>query len=310
MKRNVLLLVAMLVLLVFGGCGKKEESNKVKVGVAISNFDDQFLISMVDQMKAFAAENYADEMEVTFVDGKDDPAKQLGQIENFITQGMDKIILVPVDSETSNAVSKMVVEAGIDIIYCNRPPQSVFDGVYAVVSPQKEAGVMQMEYLAEKAGYKGNVVVLMGILGHDAQIKRTQGFEEVVAKYPDMKIIKKQTGQWSRALGLQVMENWLSSGDQIDILASNNDEMAIGAISAIEAAGKLDSILVGGVDGTADAVDMIAKGKQDVSIFQDGTGQGVGAIKVAYKLWKGEPVEQVTNVPFKLITPENYKDFM
>ncbi len=310
MKRNVLLLVPMLVLLVFGGCGKKEESNKVKVGVAISNFDDQFLISMVDQMKAFAAENYADEMEVTFVDGKDDPAKQLGQIENFITQGMDKIILVPVDSETSNAVSKMVVEAGIDIIYCNRPPQSVFDGVYAVVSPQKEAGVMQMEYLAEKAGYKGNVVVLMGILGHDAQIKRTQGFEEVVAKYPDMKIIKKQTGQWSRALGLQVMENWLSSGDQIDILASNNDEMAIGAISAIEAAGKLDSILVGGVDGTADAVDMIAKGKQDVSIFQDGTGQGVGAIKVAYKLWKGEPVEQVTNVPFKLITPENYKDFM
>ena len=309
MKKNVLLLVAMLVLFIFGGCGKKEASNKVKVGVAISNFDDQFLISMVDKMKAFAAENYADEMEVTFVDGKDDPAKQLGQIENFVTQGMDKIIIVPVDSETSDTISKMVIDAGIDIIYCNRPPQNVFEGVYAVVSPQKDAGVMQMEYLAEKAGYKGNVVVLMGILGHDAQIKRTEGFEEVIAKYPDMKIIKKQTGQWNRALGLQVMENWLNSGDQIDIVASNNDEMAIGAISAIEAAGKLDDIIVGGVDGTADAVDMIAKGKQDVSIFQDGTGQGVGAIEVAYKLWKGEPVEQVTNVPFQLITPENYKDF-
>ena len=169
---------------------------------------------------------------------------------------------------------------------------------------------MQMEYLAEKAGGKGNVVILMGELGHDAQIKRTEGFKEVIAKYPDMKIIKEQTGKWSRALGLQVMENWLNSGDKIDIVASNNDEMAIGAISAIESAGKLDSIIIGGVDGTADAVDMISKGKLDVSIFQDGQGQGAGAVEVAYKLWKGEPVEQVTNVPFQLITPDNYQDFV
>ncbi len=301
----------MTVLLAFVGCGKKEgASEKVKVGVAISNFDDQFLISMVDKMKSFAAETYGDEMEITFVDAKDDPAKQLGQVENFVTQGMDKIIVVPVDSDSSDTMSKLAVDNGIDIIYCNRPPKSVFDGVYAVVSPQKDAGIMQMEYLAEKAGHKGNVVVLMGELGQDAQIKRTEGFEEVVAKYPDMKIIKEQTGKWSRALGLQVMENWLNSGDKIDIVASNNDEMAIGAISAIESAGKLDSILIGGVDGTADGIDMISKGKLDVSIFQDGQGQGAGAVEVAYKLWKGEPVEQVTQVPFKLITPENYKEFM
>ncbi len=301
----------MTVLLAFVGCGKKEgKADKVKIGVAISNFDDQFLISMVDKMKAFAEENYGDEMEITFVDAKDDPAKQLGQVENFVTQGMDKIIVVPVDSDSSDTMSKLAVDNGIDIIYCNRPPKSVFDGVYAVVSPQKEAGIMQMEYLAEKAGHKGNVVVLMGELGQDAQIKRTEGFEEVVAKYPDMKIIKEQTGKWSRALGMQVMENWLNSGDKIDIVASNNDEMAIGAISAIESAGKLDSIIIGGVDGTADGIDMISKGKLDVSIFQDGQGQGAGAVEVAYKLWKGEPVEQVTQVPFKLITPENYKEFM
>ena len=311
MRKNIWLVFIMTVLLAFVGCGKKEgAAEKLKVGVAISNFDDQFLISMVDKMKAFAEKNYGDEMEISFVDGKDDPAKQLGQIENFVTQGMDKIIVVPVDSETSDTMSKMVVDAGIDIIYCNRPPQSTFDGVYAVVSPQKEAGVMQMEYLAEKAGYKGNVVVLMGILGHDAQIKRTEGFKEVIAKYPDMKIIKEQTGQWNRALGMQVMENWLSSGDKIDIVASNNDEMAIGAISAIEGAGKTGQILVGGVDGTADAIDMVSKGLQTVSIFQDGGGQGEGAVEVAYKLWKGEPVEQVTNVPFQLITKDNYKEFM
>jgi inositol transport system substrate-binding protein len=110
--------------------------------VAISNFDDQFLISMVDKMKSFAVETYGDEMEITFVDGKDDPAKQLGQIENFVTQGMDKIIVVPVDSDSSDTMSKLVTDNGIDIIYCNRTPKSVYDGVYAVVSPQNEAGIM------------------------------------------------------------------------------------------------------------------------------------------------------------------------
>ncbi len=103
-------------------------------------------------------------------------------------------------------------------------------------------------------------------------------------------------------------QNWLNSGDKIDIVASNNDEMAIGAISAREAAGKTGQILVGGVDGTVDAIDMITQGKLAVSVFQD--GQGAGAGEVAYKLWKGEPVEQVTNVPFQFITPDNYKDFI
>ncbi len=179
-------------------------------------------------------------MEITFVDAKDDPAKQLGQIESFVTQGMDKIIVVPVDSDSSDIMSKLAIDNGIDIIYCNRPPKSYQDGVYAVVSEQKLAGLMEMEYLAEKAVGKGNVVILMGELGQDAQIKRTDGFKEIIAKYPDMKVIKEQTGKWSRALGLQVMENWLNSGDKIDIVASNNDEMAIGAISAKKLLEKLD----------------------------------------------------------------------
>jgi len=300
----------MMVLLALMGCKKEGSSEKLRIGVAVAFFDDQFFVSLIDSMKNFAEENYGDEVELTFVDGKNDPARQLDQIENFITQGMDKIIVVPVDSQSSDAMSKLAIEAGTDIIYCNRPPQAFYDGVYLVGSNQKISGVMEMEALAEKAGYKGNVAVLMGELGQEAQVLRTEGFEEVVAKYPDMKIIKKQTAKWSRPLGLDVMENWISSGDKIDIVASNNDEMAIGAISAIESAGKLNDIIVGGVDGTADALNSVATGKLDVTVFQDSPGQASGSVEVAYKLWKGEPVEQITDIPFQLITQKNYKEFM
>lgn len=105
------------------------------------------------------------------------------------------------------------------------------------------------------------------------------------------------------------MENWLSSGDQIDAVASNNDDMALGAIMAIEAAGLLGEILVGGVDATPDAIAQVEAGKLDVTVFQDANGQGGGAMEAAVNLAKGNAVDQYVWIPFQLVTPENYQDF-
>jgi len=132
----------------------------------------------------------------------------------------------------------------------------------------------------------------------------------VFAKYPDIHIIKEDTANWSRADGLALMENWLATGDQIDAVASNNDEMAIGALQAIEAAGKLGEILVGGVDASPDALQEMDKGRLNVTVFQNAKGQGEGGIKVAIALAHGETVEQITWIPFVLVTPENYKEYM
>ena len=139
---------------------------------------------------------------------------------------------------------------------------------------------------------------------------RTAGAKQVFEKFPDIQIIKEDTGNWHRDEGLALMENWLSTGDQIDAVASNNDEMAIGAIQAIEAAGKLGQILVGGVDASPNALDEMDKGRLDVTVFQNPTAQGEGGIKAAIALAKGEQIEQITWIPFELVTPENYKDFM
>jgi inositol transport system substrate-binding protein len=292
-----------------GGCGKKEEDGKIKIGVAVSSFDDQFLINMVDAMKAYTKEVYSEEVQISFVDAKDDAAKQLGQVENFVTQGMDGVIVIAVDTDAVDPMTKLCVSEGVKISYVNRMPASLPEGAFYAGSEEIKAGEMQGEFISEKLNGKGNVGILMGVLGHNAQIKRTDGVKKIVAKHPGMKVVKEQTGKWQRSEAMQVMENWIASGVKIDAVVANNDEMAIGALNAIEANGLLGQILVVGVDATPDALDSISKEKLNASVFQDGAGQAKGGIDAIFKSVKGEAVEQYNWIPFKLVTPENYKDF-
>jgi inositol transport system substrate-binding protein len=169
---------------------------------------------------------------------------------------------------------------------------------------------MQMEWIADKLGGKGNVVIMNGNLSQEAAQMRTAGVKQVAAEFPEITITKEDTGNWSRDQGLALMENWLSTGDQIDAVASNNDEMAIGALSAIEAAGKLGQIIVGGVDASPDALAEMDKGRLNVTVFQNAVGQGEGGIQAAIALARGEEIEQITWIPYELVTPENYKDYM
>ena len=127
-----------------------------------------------------------------------------------------------------------------------------------------------------------------------------------------MKVTKEQSGNWYREEGLSIMENWLQSGEQIDVVCANNDEMALGAIQALKNANKLDSVLVGGVDATKDALAAMEAGELEVTVFQDAVGQGGGGIDAAVKLANGETVETdqgVVDIPYQLVTKENMADF-
>lgn len=284
-------------------------TGKIRIGVSISNFNDTFLTYMKDGMDKYA-KSLGSDVEVTYVDAKEDTATQLAQVENFIAQKMNAIVVVPVNTEATTPITEACMKAKVPLVYVNRLPANLPDKVVFVGSNSIDAGIFQMEYLAKKMGGKGNVVIMMGKLDNEAAIKRTEGVKQVAAKYPDIKIIKEQTANWNRDEGMALMENWLASGDQIDAVASNNDDMALGALRAIEAAGKLGKILVGGVDATPDALAEMAQGKLDVTVFQDAAGQGGGAIKAAVALAKGEKVENRVWIPFQLVTPENYKEFM
>jgi inositol transport system substrate-binding protein len=284
-------------------------SDKVKIGVSISNFNDTFLMYMKDGMDEYA-KSLGGNVEVTYVDAKEDAAAQLAQVENFISQGMNAVVVVPVNTEATTPITDACSKAKMPLVYVNRLPANLPDDVVFVGSNSIDAGIFQMEYIAEKIGGKGNVVIMIGKLDNEAAIKRTEGVEQVAAKFPDIQITKKQTANWSREEGLTLMENWLSAGDPIAAVASNNDDMALGAIQAIEAAGLLGQIFVGGVDATPDALAEMDKGRLDVTVFQDAAGQGGGSIKAAVALANGEKVENRVWIPFLLVTPDNYKDFM
>lgn len=289
--------------------GEAAASEPIQIGVTMK-FDDLWLTTMRDAMKAYA--DTQEGVEVTFVDSKEDVAVQLGQVENFVSQGLDAIVVVAANTDATDPMTQAAEEAGIKLVYVNRYPSNMPEGPnFAYVGSNSiDAGIFQMEWIAEKLGGKGNIVIMNGQLDQEAAQMRTAGVKQVVEKYPDIKIIREDTGNWDRAQGLALMENWLASGDQIDAVASNNDEMAIGALSAIEAAGKLGQIIVGGVDASPDALQEMDKGRLDVTVFQNAKGQGEGAIATAIALARGEDVEPEVWIPFELVTAENYKEYM
>ncbi|MFD2215495.1 sugar ABC transporter substrate-binding protein [Metabacillus endolithicus] len=311
-RKRIVAVITLIMMFILSACGGGEEatsgnsSDKKVIGIALQNFSDEFRTYMIDAMKK-EQKNYPD-IEFIYSDAQNDSAKQMNQIENFIAQKVDAIIFTPVDTVAAVDIVARVNDAGIPIIVANQ----TFDGVDAatayVGSASIEAGLLEMEEVAKLMDGKGNVAIMHGQMGHEAEIKRTEGNKQIIEKNPDMKVVLEDTGEWNREKGLTLMENWLNSGQQIDAVVANNDEMAIGAIMALEAAGKLAEVVVAGVDATPAALEYMKEGKLDVTVFQDAIGQGVSSIQTAVKAANGEEVEDVM-IPFKLVTPENVEEF-
>ncbi len=304
-------LAVFLVLMV--AIGSVAAAPKVKIGVTMALFDDVWLTYVRDAMTKWAAAR--PDITLTIVDAKNDTNRQVGQVENFLAQKMDAIVILPVDTAATGPMTKAVVKAKVPLVYVNRKPDNLPAGVIYCGSNSIDAGIFNMQELGKAMGGKGNIVILMGELSNEAAIGRTDGIKKVIKEqFPNIKVIREQTGNWQRDQGRTIMENWLASGDQIDGVASNNDEMALGALMAIKAAGKLGKIFVGGTDGSADALASMDRGELYNTVFQDPVGQGEGAIEAAYLMVMKQANPKVKNdiiwVPYVPITKANYKEFM
>lgn len=304
------LLIALMVMIAFTAA---TAAPKIKIGVTIAIFDDVWLTYVRDAITKFAGAH--PDIDLTMVDANNDTAKQAGQVENFLAQKMDAIVILPVDTAATGPMTKEVVAAKKPLVYINRKPDNLPKGVVYCGSNSIDAGIFNMTELGKAMGGKGNVVILIGELDNEAAINRTVGIKQVIKeKFPNIKVIKEQTANWKRDEGRTVMENWLASGDEIDGVASNNDEMALGALLAIKAAGKLGKIPVGGTDGSADALASMDKGELNNTVYQDPVGQGEGAIEAAYLMAKKQSDPKVKDgiiwIPYLPITKDNYKSFM
>ncbi|CAH0346505.1 sugar ABC transporter substrate-binding protein [Bacillus sp. CECT 9360] len=316
MNKKLISFLMLFVLLagILAGCGSDSSSggkDTIVIGAAMPVFDDKWLSYLYDGIKEYDKEH--DDVEVNMVDAKNDSGKQISQVETFISQGVDAVIINPVDTDAVLPMVDLANEAEIPVIVVNRmPDKKTMKKIYAFVGSESlEAGTIQMEKVAELIGGKGNIGIMNGTLGQEAVVKRTEGNKEVVKKNPDIKIVREATADWQRSQGITLMENWIQSGEQFDAIVANNDEMAIGAIMALEESGKRGDIIVAGIDGTLDALQYVKEGKLDVSAFQDAYGQGKGSIETAIKAVKGEKVEEkFINIPFELITKDNVDEYI
>lgn len=289
------------------------------VGVSMALFDDNFLTVLRNGMEATAAE--MDGVDLQVEDAQNDVAKQLDQINNFIAGGVDAIVVNPVDTSATQAMSDAAAAAGVPLVYVNREPINVDalpETQAFVASNEVDSGTLETlevcRLLAETGATEADVYVLMGELSNQAAVQRTADIHDVMASGEcgvTLNILDEQTANWSRDEAQDLMTNWLSTGAEFDAVISNNDEMALGAIQALKAAGiDMADVIVAGVDATQDALAAMQAGDLDATVFQDAAGQGAGALDAALKLARGEAVEQKVYVPFQLVTPANMADYM
>jgi ribose transport system substrate-binding protein/inositol transport system substrate-binding protein len=287
------------------------------IGVSMALFDDNFLTVLRNGMIDYSKELKGVNLQIE--DAQNDVGKQLNQIQNFVASGVDAIIVNPVDTDATAAMSQAAAAAGIPLVYVNREPANLDalpEKQSFVASKEIDAGTLETKEacrLLKAAGKtEAKVVVLMGELSNQASRMRTKAIKDVIAT-PEcnfMTIAEEQVGNWSRTQGSDLVTNWLSAGVKFDAVLANNDEMAIGAIQSLKAANvPMDQVIVGGIDATQDALAAMAAGDLDVTVFQNAAGQGKGAVDAAIKLAKGESVEKKVYVPFELVTPVNLKDY-
>ncbi len=287
------------------------------IGVSMALFDDNFLTVLRNGMIDYAESQ--DGVDIQVEDAQNDVGKQLNQIQNFIASGVDAIIVNPVDTDATQAMSNSAEQMGIPLVYVNREPANVDslpDNQAFVASDERESGTLETQeicrLLQEQGVEEAQILVLVGELSNQAARMRTQDIKDVIAtdECSFITIAGEQTGNWMRTEGQDVMTNWLSAGIDFDAVVSNNDEMAIGAIQAMKSAGmSMDDVIVAGIDATQDALATMEAGDLDVTVFQDAAGQGQQAVDAALSLARGEDVDQKVYVPFQLVTPENMDQF-
>ena len=196
--------------------------------------------------------------------------------------------------------------------------KKVFGGEYNIVrfkdAPSEEtvtgAEKEKAMHIALPIG-KGNVLMMHGFMGQAAQIRRDNGAKEILKSNPGLKLLAEQTGEWDRAKGMSLTENWIQSyGDKINAIFAQNDEMGMGAVKALEAAGLKGKVLVVRVDAIPDALQAVKKGTLDATVFQNAKEQGGKAIETAVKAAKKEAFEKEVLIPFQLVTKENVGMFL
>lgn len=330
-KRVMALLFAVVIFAgIFSGCSSSENeganqseaettdetANEEKASdtwlVGYSNLSDADEFNVQTKNFFMAADEQDDRFEAIYADAANDVAKQIEQVENFITQGVDAIILLPVDYDGAVPAVEAANSAGIPVI-CVGIEANCDGFVYAGTS-HKEAGMQQGEYACEYLPENAQIVYMSGTPGMYHSTQRWEGFKETcLDKRDDITVLAEQTGNYLRDEAMVVMEDWLQAYDHIDGVVCANDAMALGAIEAVKAAGRMDEIsFISGVDATEDACNAIKNNEMTHSAFQSAQKNVDACIELLGALMDGTPVDELEDiiVPYEAVTIENVEEYL
>ena len=301
-----------------------------KVGISIYKFDDNFMTLYRTELERYLTQDLGFKKEnITIMDGKNDQAEQTNQIDNFINQGVDVLFLNLVQSSSAPSVTDKCNEAGIPVVYINREPDAAEEqrwkdeGIKAtyVGADARQSGTFQGEEIAELENHGDangdGVVSYIMVQGDpenvDAQYRTEFSVKALTDAGVKVEELLKQRGDWDQAKGQQIVQDALTQyGDKIDVVFCNNDAMALGALAAIQAAGRTvgEDIYIVGVDALTEAVQNVMEGKMTGTVFNDHISQAKTAADIACDYLNGADVKNVNMVDYVKVTKDNAQEIL
>ena len=301
-----------------------------KIGISIYQFADNFMTLYRTELVRYLTEDLGfKEENIVVQDGKNDQAEQTNQINNFITDQVDVMILNLVQSSSAPQITDLCNEAGIPVVYINRQPDETesdrwaSEGIKAtyVGADARQSGTFQGEEILETAnggdingdGKVSYIMVQGDPENVDAQYRTEYSIKALTDAGTEVEELLLQRGDWDQAKGQQITQDALTQfGDQVEVVFCNNDAMALGAKQAIEAAGRVinEDIYLVGVDALTDAVQSIVDGKFTGTVFNDHFGQAQTAAQMAVKYLKGEEVDPINMVDYVKVTTDNAEEIL
>jgi ribose transport system substrate-binding protein len=271
------------------------------IGFAVSTLANPFFVTMKEAGEAKVEELG---LEMITLDAQDSNERQASQVEDLISREVDVLIINPVDSDAIATSVRAANEAGIPVITVTRPSNGG-DVVQHLDIDNAFAGQLVAEKLVEELDGEGRVAILEGIPGAPSAQARQEGFLAVLEDYPDIEVATSLTANYSREEGARVMEDVLEANPVLDAVYAHNDEMALGAVRAVKAAGRMDEIMVFGIDAIDDAIAAIEAGEMVATVKQQPDVQMATAVESAAAIIVGEEVEELVIIPLVLVDAES-----
>ena len=303
---------------------------EVKVGISIYQFADNFMTLFRGELENYLVEQGFSKDNITIVDGANDQATQTNQIQNFITQGVDVLIINPVNSSSAETITDMVVEAGIPLVYINREPDASEEQRWAdnnwdvtyVGCDARQSGTYQGEMIADlgldtvdmNGNGKIDYIMIEGDPENvDAQYRTEYSIKALEDAGLEVNCLDDQVGMWDQATAQQLVANSLSqNGNDIEVVFCNNDAMALGALQAIESAGRTvgEDIYLVGVDALSEALEDVLAGTMTGTVFNDHFSQSHSAADAAINYLSGAGNEHYIGCDYVKVTKDNAQEIL